>query len=241
MKTIILKLSGPMQSYGTDSHFETRKTDFYPSKSAIVGLLGACMGLRRSDEKISELNDLNFAVRVDQPGKLLKDYHTAQSNKKNGEFERTYVTNRYYLEDAIFIVALGSEDEKLIETLSTALQNPYFQPYLGRRSLPINADYFWGVKDQEIIAAIKSIPWQAVDNYKKNGTRKIPIYCDSNLIESNRKTLRKDRVLSFDQKNRRFTFRYESFFEIEISDPEATTTHDIFGALEQSVSTGVQN
>ncbi|MBD3949326.1 type I-E CRISPR-associated protein Cas5/CasD [Tuanshanicoccus lijuaniae] len=231
MKTIILKLSGPMQSYGTDSHFETRKTDFYPSKSAIVGLLGACMGLKRSDEKISELNDLNFAVRVDQPGKLLKDYHTAQKYKNNGVFERTYVTNRYYVEDAIFIVAIGSEDEKLIEVLSNALKNPYFQPYLGRKSLPINADYFLSVKDQEIIAAIKSVPWQARIRDNKNGTRKIPIYCDSCLIESSRKILRKDRVLSFDQKNRRFAFRYESFFEIEVSKPEETTTHDIFGSL----------
>ena len=39
MKTILLKFSGPMQSWGTDSHFETRHTDHHPSKSAVLGLL----------------------------------------------------------------------------------------------------------------------------------------------------------------------------------------------------------
>ena len=55
MKTILLKLSGPLQSWGTSSKFETRETDYYPSKSAIIGMVGACMGLKRDeDEKIRD-------------------------------------------------------------------------------------------------------------------------------------------------------------------------------------------
>lgn len=64
MKTILLKFAGPMQSWGTDSHFETRHTDLYPSKSAVVGLIGAALGIRRDDEAIKELEKIKFAIRM---------------------------------------------------------------------------------------------------------------------------------------------------------------------------------
>ena len=58
MKTILLKFSGPMQSWGTCSHFETRHTDFYPSKSAVVGIIAASLGYRRDDfDNIKKLNE----------------------------------------------------------------------------------------------------------------------------------------------------------------------------------------
>ena len=92
-----------MQSWGTSSHFETRNTDYYPSKSAVIGIIAASFGYRRDQEqKIKELNELDFALRVDQPGTLLRDYHIAQKYKKTGEFERTYVTNRYYMDCLLY-------------------------------------------------------------------------------------------------------------------------------------------
>ena len=128
MKTILLKFAGPLQSWGSSSHFETRHTDYYPSKSAIIGLIAASLGYRRDeDDKVKQLNEVDFAVRVDQQGNLLRDYHTAKKYKDNGEFERTYVTNRYYLEDAIFIVAISHQDDKLMNAIEEGLNNPYFQ------------------------------------------------------------------------------------------------------------------
>ncbi len=50
MKTILLKFAGPLQSWGTRSHFETRHTDLYPSKSAVIGIIAASMGFRRDDD-----------------------------------------------------------------------------------------------------------------------------------------------------------------------------------------------
>lgn len=98
MKTILLKLSGPLQAWGTESHFETRQTDRYPSKSAIVGLIAGAMGYRREEnDKMVELNNMGFAVRIDQKGVLLRDYHTAKMYTEKGDLKRTYVTNRYYL------------------------------------------------------------------------------------------------------------------------------------------------
>ena len=127
MKTILLKFSGPLQSWGTDSHFEIRHTDFYPSKSAVLGLIAASLGWRREDDRIETLNRFRFAVRVDQPGSMLKDYHTAHKPeiKRGGILDyKTYVTTRYYLQDAVFVAALGLEDAQNVEKIAAALRFP---------------------------------------------------------------------------------------------------------------------
>lgn len=78
MATLLLRLAAPLQSWGMDSKFETRKTNREPTKSGIIGLLSAALGLRRDEtEEIEKLNQLRFAVRVDREGSLLIDYHTA--------------------------------------------------------------------------------------------------------------------------------------------------------------------
>ena len=77
MATLLLRLAAPLQSWGSDSKFETRKTDREPTKSGVVGLLEAALGLRRDDtEGLARLNGLRFAVRADQEGSLLVDFHT---------------------------------------------------------------------------------------------------------------------------------------------------------------------
>lgn len=183
MKSLLLKFSGPLQSWGTDSHFETRHTDYYPSKSAVVGMIAAAFGYRRStdcDENIAKLNDLDFAVRIDQQGNLLRDYHIAAKYKANGDFEKNYVTNRYYIEDAIFLVAIGSDNEKLIDSINDALRSPYFQSSLGRRSLPPTADFILGVEDCGVIQALLKYEWLA----RKAGKNQVQVSKLSMLSQS---------------------------------------------------------
>ncbi|MFU0551889.1 type I-E CRISPR-associated protein Cas5/CasD [Gardnerella sp. DNF01162] len=183
MKSLLLKFAGPLQSWGTDSHFETRHTDYYPSKSAVVGMIAAAFGYRRSadcDEEIAKLNDLDFAVRIDQQGNLLRDYHIAAKYKSNGDFEKNYVTNRYYLEDAIFLVAIGSDNEKLIDSINDVLRSPYFQSSLGRRSLPPTADFILGVEDCGVIQASLKYKWLA----RKAGKNQVQVSKLSMLSQS---------------------------------------------------------
>lgn len=238
MKTILLKFSGPLQSWGTSSHFESRHTDFYPSKSAVIGLISACFGFRRyEDKQIRELNELDFAVRVDWQGNLMYDYHTATKNKPNGDFERNYVTKRYYLEDAVFLVAISHEDENFIDKIFNALKNPYFQSFMGRRSLPLCFDFILGTYDRGPIELLSDFPWQASkyyqESYKKKGENKalLEIYADKNLIPDFPSNLRQDRVISFSQKHRRFGFRYEARKTVQISISDIQTEHDVFNAL----------
>lgn len=131
MATLLLRLAAPLQSWGSDSKFETRKTDREPTKSGVVGLLAAALGLRRDDtEGLARLNGLRFAVRADQEGSLLVDFHTAKSR------DTSYVTYRHYLQDAVFLAGLESEDEALLRVLEAALRHPVYPLYLGRRSCP---------------------------------------------------------------------------------------------------------
>lgn len=130
MSTLLLRLAGPMQSWGTDSKFDIRRTGREPSKSGVIGLVAAAMGIRRQDRAaLQRLASLRFGVRVDQEGTVIRDYQTVQA-------EKPYVTSRYYLADAVFVAGLESDDSALLEQIGQALQAPAFPLYLGRRSCP---------------------------------------------------------------------------------------------------------
>lgn len=248
MKTILLKLSGPLQSYGTSSYFQTRYTDYYPSKSAVLGLLAACLGYRRDEEeKLRELSTLKFAVRIDQQGGLLKDYHIAITDKEIVEKPQTYVTNRYYLEDALFVVALSGMDE-LIDTLTKAIKSPYFQPFMGRRSLPVPVDFFLGVSAEDFLDSLRNLPWQAAPWYKKKKRKQgigekisLEVYADEEILKDekiSRSKLRRDIPISFSQKGRQFAFRQEACISIEVLSGiekglrAEDIEHDVFSTLE---------
>lgn len=232
MKTILMKFAGPLQSWGVGSHFETRQTQRYPSKSAVVGLLAASLGYRRyEDEKIQRLNKLDFAVRIDQPGSTLRDYHTAMKYKANGQIDKTYVTNRYYLQDAVFVVAIGSEDEDFIREIEMALKAPYFQLFLGRRSLTINADYLLGTSNVGVVESLEKMEWQAANWYQKKGESRLEAYVDSQCMPGSTKVMVRDSVISFSQKERKFGFRSVSRTYIEVKRLISNKEHDAFESL----------
>ena len=85
MAILILRLMGPMQSWGTQSRFSNRDSDLEPSKSGVIGLLCAAMGKPRDDlETIGKLFRLKMGIRVDRQGILKCDYHTALNIAKAG-------------------------------------------------------------------------------------------------------------------------------------------------------------
>lgn len=238
MKTLLLKLSGPLQSWGTRSHFETRRTDLYPSKSAVLGLVAAALGYRREqDEEICALNALHFAVRVDQPGILRRDYQTAHTYTKDFAFERTYVTQRYYLQDAVFVVALGHENEEWMEEIQNALLCPYFSLSMGRRSAPVPADFALGIFSSGVMEKLSIFPWQAASWYKKKNIPRLTVYGDAQLIDKGIEILRRDAVVSFSQKSRQFQHRLEREISIILPNENLMPEHDAFRAVGgQSVS-----
>ena len=123
MNTLLLRIAAPLQSWGVDSKFENRRgTERFPTKSGIIGLIASALG-RRRNENVEDISKLRFGVRIDQKGELLRDYHTATTGSK------PYVTNRYYIADAVFLVGLEG-DVMFLETINNALNNPAFPLFL---------------------------------------------------------------------------------------------------------------
>lgn len=136
MNTLLLRLSGPMQSWGLQSHFTIRDTGREPSKSGLLGLVCAALGIPREDDAaLMELVPLRMGVRVDREGKLSRDYHTALNVlKSGGGIKNTEPSTRYYLADAAFLVGLEGNDLALLERIQAAIINPVWPVFLGRKA-----------------------------------------------------------------------------------------------------------
>ncbi|WP_051835958.1 type I-E CRISPR-associated protein Cas5/CasD [Streptomyces sp. NRRL WC-3549] len=144
---LLLRLTGPLQSWGLHSHFNERDTAPFPTRSAVIGLLASSLG-RHRNEPIDDLATLSMTVRTDRPGVLLRDLHTvggglsgkqtvttAEGKKRPGD-TGTLLTHRTYLADAAFTIALTHDDQALLDTYADALCHPRWPLYLGRRSCP---------------------------------------------------------------------------------------------------------
>lgn len=220
-----------MQSWGTQSHFQMRATDDYPSKSAVIGLIAAALGYRRNeDEKIAILNQLDYAVRVDQVGKRLMDFQTARirhHRSKTRNQQHPYVTQRYYLSDAVFVVAIGSEDHRLMNKIYEALQYPYFQLFMGRRSYPVPYDFLLDYLSGSVVSVLETYP----DQSKTNGLRETTIYADATLLPDLPTSLKRDKVFSFSQKSRQFDYRVIASKPVLLQQHNNRTSHDVFSEL----------
>lgn len=77
---LIFRLYGALASWGDIAVGDIRPSYRYPSKSAVIGLIAAALGVERDEhDKQSELAKLIFSVRVDVMGSPIEDYHTVQA------------------------------------------------------------------------------------------------------------------------------------------------------------------
>jgi len=136
MATLLMRLQGPLQSWGTTSRFDERDTQLEPSKSGVLGLVCAALGRDRS-EPVDDLAALRMGVRCDREGVPMRDYQTATGvmiATGKADLRRTVVSPRYYLADAAFLVGLEGKDEKLLVRIRDALRSPVWPLALGRKS-----------------------------------------------------------------------------------------------------------
>jgi CRISPR system Cascade subunit CasD len=151
---LLFRLYGPMSAWGDIAVGEFRPSFAHPSKSAILGLIAAALGLRRDreEEHRNLAESYRFAVRIDVMGNLLRDYHTAQvppaqkgiiHATRRSELEssslNTILSTRDYREDAVYAVVLWTISTNCSYSLANlveALRKPMFTLYLGRKSCP---------------------------------------------------------------------------------------------------------
>lgn len=201
--SLLLKLKGPLQSWGDASRFHDRHTGGVPTKSGVLGLLAAAEGRRRTDS-IEDLAELSFAVRTDQPGTLLHDYQTAQAWQSSG---KTSLVSRYYLSDAVFVAAVGAPHRPVLEGLQEALQRPRFPLYLGRRSCPVGPDLVIGIRDTDPVSALREETWHASVAHRRSRARLVNLPIHRDAQPSERGEQRRDVPISFDQRRREYGWR----------------------------------
>ncbi len=165
MKSVLIRLEGPIQSWGTQGRFSIRDTDTEPSKSGVIGLVAAALGMPRDqDATVAQLAMLEMAVRVDQEGSLLCDYHTAGGGVFRGKPHAVWGTSdpvptrRYYLCDASFLVALGGENHPLVERIAEGLGNPVWPLFLGRKSCTLSKPPLVGLRTETPAMALRAEP-----------------------------------------------------------------------------------
>jgi len=163
MAFLVFQLQAPLASWGEPAVGEYRGSHGYPGESALIGLLGAALGVRREDEAAHAAlrQGYGFAVGVQTTGKLLRDYHTAQvpgrtslkgrpHGNRRDELRipkdelNTILSTRDYRQDAACLVAIqpAKEAPHPLEVLADALRKPRFVLYLGRKSCPPAAPLF---------------------------------------------------------------------------------------------------
>ncbi len=228
---LVLRLAGPLQSWGGDSRFNRRETDAVPTKSGIVGLLAAADGRRRGDP-ILDLVGLRLGVRVDQPGTVLRDFHTAGDYRgrplltaavdaKGRQRARSkvhpVVTQRFYLQDAVFVVVVEGGIE-LVTGLAEAVRCPAYPLALGRRSCvptqplvlpgPDGPEDAWRGGLTEVLGAV---PWQAGSEYRRQVRRQlgavVRISLEATFDRADGSEGRSDVPVSFAHRERQFTTR----------------------------------
>lgn len=155
-KALAFYLNGPLQAWGSSSRFQRRETELYPTKSGIVGLIAAAMGIDKHAEDEAELlkpiaaMSLSiYATESDSAGRLqrLSDYHTVGGGYDNkdpvqklritrkasgGASANAVITNRVYLTDARFVAVLEGES-CIVKRCADALKNPVWGVWFGRK------------------------------------------------------------------------------------------------------------
>jgi CRISPR system Cascade subunit CasD len=234
MSTLLIRLAAPLQAWGVDAKFDRRLTERVPTKSGILGLAAAALG-RRRNESLEDLQALRFGVRVDRDGVLMRDYHTAKSVKA------AYVTNRYYLSDAVFLAGLEG-DGILLEEIEHALQHPVFPLFLGRRSCPPEGRLSLGIRSgKTLYEALKEEP-RLVGDFQRS--REAPVIKLRILMDAEEDDqdafFQRDIPVTFNQTHRKFGFRRVSAYApVVVFNPngrrmasEPTTEHDPMPELE---------
>ncbi|MFE5326220.1 type I-E CRISPR-associated protein Cas5/CasD [Embleya sp. NPDC056575] len=223
-RVLLLRLAGPMQSWGDRSAFNRRETRPEPTKSGIVGLLAAAAG-RRREACIADLAGLRLGVRVDQAGSLLRDYHTVSDyrglplpqaavsakgvQKLTSPAKHTHVTQRFYLQDAVFLAGVEGPGD-LITTLAKAVAAPAFPLALGRRSCVPTQPVNLGSRDADLERALSEEVWQVSDHARKRLARKgrpATVQLSATFEDPDGDDVAHDQPVSFDPLRRAFTSR----------------------------------
>lgn len=155
MSALAFYIDAPLQSWGASSKYQFRETNSFPTKSAIVGLIAAALGIDKyaPDEatRIAPIAALRLTVvKIEKtdPATRLTDFHTIGGGydkkaslrekmsipqKASGAPFGTVITRRSYLTDAAFAAILEG-DPTTLDQINHALLDPVWGVWFGRKT-----------------------------------------------------------------------------------------------------------
>lgn len=146
-------LYAPMASFGHLAVGERRESGRYPTRSQLIGLIGAALGVERTDDFLQARLSASyaFALQIFAPGRIGSDYHTAQmpwrgkvrfATRRDELHDKralnTVLTTRDYRYDFLAGVAISAQDSApfSLPDIEAALRAPHYTLSLGRKSCP---------------------------------------------------------------------------------------------------------
>jgi len=145
---LAIKLHGVMQAWGGHTYEDLRHSELIPTRSGMLGMLAACIGIDRGDIKgLESLSaSVRMAVRLDSKPQRMMDFHTVMDARKvDGKPNpNPVVSKREYLSDAQYTVLIQSIPEMgySLKSIEQAIKSPVYTPFLGRRSCPLSRPLF---------------------------------------------------------------------------------------------------
>ncbi|MXY34400.1 MAG: type I-E CRISPR-associated protein Cas5/CasD [Boseongicola sp. SB0664_bin_43] len=195
---LVFLLSGPMASFGGYAGHERRGSGLVPMRSAVLGLVGAALGIVRGDtEGQAALRAYSVAVQLLQQSVPLRDYHTVQTVptarakrpptrgralERAGRDINTMITIRDYRCDVLVGVALWGDGPWPLDLVAERLRRPEFPLYLGRKSCPLasplNPSLVMATGPVEALARIEIPEWLRPEWWSEQERGRYLVYSD---------------------------------------------------------------
>lgn len=168
MNYLKLNFCGVLQHYSPTKYVVTAPSSTYyrtercPTKSSIVGLIGASSGYDRDDIRLIELkNKIDCKYSIIRNGTVIVDFQTVRPigdekfKKVDGGLSTGAIIKKVeYLQNYSFNVYVGADDGTL-KQIYDALRNPVYHQYFGKRSC---------VPAEPIVEEFKLIPEEELKN-----------------------------------------------------------------------------
>ncbi len=233
---LFFRLYGPIASWGDIAVGVQRPSFDHPSKSAIMGLLAAALGIKRNEEEkhTALVNSYNFAVMINSSGILLRDYHTVQvpsqsiikkqkhvlTRKDELDFPpnelNTVISSRDYYCDSVYTVCLwcrNGEPAYALRLLKDKILEPEFTLYLGRKScplsLPLQPEIITDSNIKDAYAKVRFKDPEFIASLLKTENVRLFWEDDDDSLKENHVILRRDGILS--RKRWQFEERAEKY------------------------------
>ncbi|MBZ8178372.1 type I-E CRISPR-associated protein Cas5/CasD [Corynebacterium poyangense] len=176
IQSTFIRLAGPVQSWaGPSITGNFVRTEPVPTYTALQGLVAGACGFKRGQWE-DWVQQLTFSVRVDRPGTLIDDFHTIAPHEDEMAFKSrllgamgkrpadkmlkltpdgqgsTSISQRTYLSDAEFLIQVTSPNHP--DKVATALRNPQFSTYLGRKAFTPSFPFYLGNSSMDILTLL---------------------------------------------------------------------------------------